>query len=659
MNLRRMKERRLQKGESIEFLVKGTRPCVTLVAPGRQPLEVELKRTGRKHMISYHETEKEGLYVFTITEGKKVWKEWYSVGDIVMDWVPTSFAPREDGKYVERLIRSFSDFGNVVVVHNVADWHGVMYPSKRFPRAEGSKGDPVGAILQACSNCGVAALLAFHWMAKSGVDMWMHPGAKQIASAKAMIGELHAIYARHPSMAGFYCYWEPGDVLQAPYYIQTTRFTKSLDPGLFTGAAPYIFSTERYHGGSLPNMPAALSSIDSLDCIIPQSSIAIYPYPINRTKDHLALTAGSLLGRSSSLAVGHVETFPRYFVEGEKLMPAAVIAGQVLSAAMTRGSSGDSTHIFSYVLDRSNGALDELRKAMVWYRRLADARRSGNPVATYIPLDPSYWPTLGTKILAGLRCIGLDTLPVKLPLGPSRCWQEAVREQAAVIILFDPPELLKSEAEIIAGLCKSGSSLVVTGYPPSGLREILGVDSRNVGKYGGYKLSRAIGRRTKADQVKRFGFEFVFCPTLCGAKPLGVFESIPPGFQPGAFAVTENRLGKGNAYFIGIPAIPLLERAPELLLDIVDHELRRKGGRLAWDIAGLSDQCDFLTGRDFLAAVNLGVTDVRVKATYTGSLKVRNVRLSCAPALGTWDPERLVADLTLKPQEPVLINLIG
>ena len=659
MNLRGLKKRRLEKGEPIEFLVKGTKPSVTLVAPKRRPAEVELKGTGRERRVSYHGTEEEGLYVFTITEGKRVSKEWYSVGDIVADWVSTSFATREGGRYIERLIRSFSDFGNVVCITNLADWHGVMYPSNRFPRAEGSKKDPVGAILRASSNCGIAALLAFHWVPKGGVDMWMHPATEQIASAKAMIKELHALYARHPSMAGFYSYWEPGDVLQAPYYVETTGFAKSLDPGLFTGAAPYIFSTERYHGGTLPNMPASLSSIDSLDCIVPQSSIAIYPYPINRTKDHLALTAGSLLGRSSGLAVGHVETFPRYFVKGEKLMPAAVIAGQVLSAAMTRNSSGVSTFIFSYVLDRSDEALDEFGKAMVWYRRLADFRRSENPVASYIPSNPSYWPTLGTKVLAGLRRIGLDTVPVKSPLAPSRYWQKALRKRAAVIILFDPPELLKSEAEAIADLCKSGSSLVVTGYPPSGLREVLGVDSRNVGKYGGYKLTQAIGRRTQAGEVRRFGFEFVFCPTLCGAKSLGVFESIPPGFQPGAFALTRNRFGRGNAYFVGIPAIALLERAPELLLDIVDRELRRKGDRLAWDIVGLSDQCDFLAGSDFLAAVNLGAKDVRVKATYTGLLKARNVRLSCGPAYGTWDPERLVADLTLKPGKPVLINLVS
>jgi len=649
---------KMLKGEPLRFSLKGLKARVTLVAPKRPPADITLKKTGRGYRVDYSETSEEGLYVFTIHNGKKTSKQWFAVGNVVIDWIPVSFVTSKGESYVERTIKSFSDIGNIVVAHNLYTWEGAEYPSRRFSRVKGLETDPIAAILRISADHGVAVLLAYHWAAKTGVDMWMHPGAKQTASAKAMVKELHRMYASFPSMAGFYFYWEPGDILEAPYYDQTTRYVKSLDPGLFTGAAPYIFSTERYHGGTLPLMPSALSAVEALDCIIPQSSIAIYPYPITRTKDHLALAAASLAGHPSRLAVGHVETFPRYFVDGEKLMPSDVVAGQILSASMTRDASGVSAFIFSYVADRGGDAPQKFREAMAWFRRSAELRRTDNPVAAYFPLDPVYWPTMGTKVLAGLRRIGLDARLIQPPLGDLKDWANRVRDRADVILLFDPPELRKCEARALADLCRSGSSLVVFGYPPSGLREVLGVDSRNVGKYGGYKLTEPLGRRTVAEEVKRFGFEFVFCPTLRGAEPLAVFESIPPGFQPGAFAVTRNRFGKGRACFVGVPSLVVLERTPELLLDLVDQGLAAKRGAIPWDIDGLSEECDMIVSSDSLAVVNLGRTSLSAVAHYRGAVKPRRVEVSDDESGVEWNAETLDAQLLLRPMQPVLVKLV-
>jgi len=650
----RQLDRKMQKGSSIEFVTRGPRPRVTLVAPRSRPIEITPTRSGNRYRVEYSQTDEEGMYVFTVQTGRKVSKQWFAVGDVVFDWVPASFALRDEGRYVEHLITSFSQMGNVVVAHSLCSWRGTEYPSRAFRTAESVRLDPVELILCKSADVGVAVLLAYHWVPETDVDMWRHPGEKQVRSARKMIRELHGLYATHPSMGGFYCYWEPGDVLQRPYYEATTRYIKSIDPGLLTGAAPYIFSTDRYHGGTLPLMPAALSSVDTLDFIVPQSSVAVYPYPINRTKDHLALTVASTSRKPTAMAVGHVETFPRYFVEGERLLPSDVIIGQIFSASLTRGASGIATFVYSYVADRENRALAKLREAIAFFRRTADLRRSPRSIAAFIPLDPTYWPTMGTRVLRRLRSVGLDVDLIQAPLH-----SRGGMGQANVVLLLDPPELEAHEAAALAETCRSGSSLIVLGYPPSGLREVLGVESRNVGKYGGLKLTKRIGPRIKEGEIRRFGFELVFCPTLLGARPLGVFESIPPGFQPGAFSVTKNKFGRGTAYFVGVPSLATLERIPELLLDLIEEGSPPGLTALSWEIRGLSEDSDLITSTDSMAMVNLGEQGIQVGVRYKGPMASK--RICVVDFIGKRERSEDInqeLDIALEPFRPTLLELV-
>jgi len=441
------------------------------------------------------------------------------------------------------------------------------------------------------------------------------------------------------------------------YYRQTTRHVKSIDSGLLTGAAPYVFSTDRYLGGTLPAMISTLSSVETLDFIVPQSSIAIWPYPINRTKDHLRLATGSLLDSPSRMALGHIETFPRYFVEGERVLPSSVVVGQLLSTSMTRGASGVTTFIFSYLLDRKDGALADFRKAMDWFRSTERLRRSKSQVAAFFPQDPTYWPTVGTKVLASLRQAGLDIDPVQMPQGGSSSWLKLATSRHRVLILFDPPELKPFEARALAAMCKSGSSLIVLGYPPSGLREVLGVESRNIGKYGGFKLVERVGPRTPEGEVMKLGYEFVFCPTLRGAEPLAVLESIPHGFQPGAFAITRHRFGRGTSYFVAIPSLVALDRARDLLLDLVEAAMSGKGSAIPWEVDGLTQECDLLAGEDFLAVVNLGQEEISALARYTGSIESNRIVVSGAGSEVKTDGGVVRVNLKLKPMSPVLVTL--
>ena len=61
--------------------------------------------------------------------------------------------------------------------------------------------------------------------------------------------------------------------------MKTCNFIKELDRNLLTAAAPYVFSSEEYYGGSLPLIYNALAGIESLDIVIAQSAVAVYPYP--------------------------------------------------------------------------------------------------------------------------------------------------------------------------------------------------------------------------------------------------------------------------------------------------------------------------------------------------------------------------------------------
>ncbi|MGQ9691533.1 MAG: hypothetical protein ACUVQY_09825 [Thermoproteota archaeon] len=272
--------------------------------------------------------------------------------------------------------------------------------------------------------------------------------------------------------------------MNQPIFQQTLDFVKKLDEGLFTASAPYIFSTETYHGGSLPLMPSALSSIKSLDCIVPQSSVAVYPYPLGRTKDHAMLAAGSsaALGK---VVLGHIETFGRSFVKGEKDPPVEFIKGQLLSASMTRGTRGASTFIYSYMLDRGESIIKQFDAAVKWQEVTSKFRNLFSPIGVYVPLNASHWPTVLVPFLRKIRRLGMDFSIIQLPLREAGRWAKSIRRDVKVLLLPDPLELSRSEVKFLNGYLREGNSIVVFGYPPRGIRSLLGVESRNVGKYGG------------------------------------------------------------------------------------------------------------------------------------------------------------------------------
>lgn len=206
-------------------------------------------------------------------------------------------------------------------------------------------------------------------------------------------------------------------------------------------------------------------------------------------------------------------------------------------------------------------------------------RRKLSPIGVYALLDPDHWPTVLSPFLRRLRRLGLDASVVQPPLCENEKWERFVEDNIRVIVLPDPPDLKESETRFLDNYLKKGGSIIVLGYPPRGLRRLLGVESRNVGKYEGLKMLKQMADRLPAGAIKRFGLELVFYVTLTGAEPLGVYESRPSVFQPGAYGVSRIERGKGCGIFIGIPSKTLLEKMPELFLDSLDFALSRSGLR--------------------------------------------------------------------------------
>jgi hypothetical protein len=612
----KVNSRLLKAGNGIKLTIKAGRDTparIRLLKPGGAPFEIKTRQKGDVATATYSDTDRRGLYVFNVKTGFKTYKKWVLVENMVLDWY--SVSEKNGRRDALEYLDSFSQRGNVVVLHNITGPGKTLYPSRRFPIAEGVESDFFDFFMKEAARRGCAILFSYHWVPEAYVEMWRFPMEKQISQAKTVIRELYHLYSRYDSMAGFYSYWEPGDVAELPYYEQTLSYVKKLDKGLFTASAPYLFSIEKYHGGSLPLIFSALSTVESLDCIIPQSSVAVYPYPLNRTKDHAALAAGSsiLLGK---IVLGHVETFARCFVENEEAPPGEFIKGQVLSTSFTRGVCGASTFIYSLLFKRDGKTTRSFDEAIRWLEETSLFRREMSPVGVYAPLNTSHWPTVLSPFLRKLRRLGLDASVVQQPLCENEEWERLVEDKVRVLVLPDPPELKASETRFLANYLRKGGSIIVLGYPPKGLRRLLGVESRNIGKYGGLKLLKQMGDRVPAGTLKRFGFELVFCATPTEAEPIGVYESIPSGFQPGAYGVTRMESRGGCGIFIGIPSIVVLEKTPELFLDALDSALSRSGLRVPWEIHGLTEDCDLLAGEDILMMVNLSEEAIRVTARY-------------------------------------------
>ncbi|MGQ9596131.1 MAG: hypothetical protein ACUVQY_09820 [Thermoproteota archaeon] len=192
--------------------------AIRLLEPGKKPLEMDFTRGKGKVSATYEDVDRDGLYVFNIRKGQRTFKKWAVVGDLLLDWYPISYLFHHGKGEVLRYLDSFSRVGNVIVLHNLTSWKGVSYPSKVFPVVEDTNPTLLIFFLDEAGKRGCGVLFSYHWVPETDLDMWRYPAEKQIASAKKVIKELYETYYAYDAMAGFYSYWEPGDIDESTYF---------------------------------------------------------------------------------------------------------------------------------------------------------------------------------------------------------------------------------------------------------------------------------------------------------------------------------------------------------------------------------------------------------------------------------------------------------
>jgi len=380
-----------------------------------------------------------------------------------------------------------------------------------------------------------------------------------------------------------------------------------------TAVAPYVFSSGEYYGGRLPLIFNALGEIDSLDIIIAQSSNAVYPYPLYQSRIHLLLAKASL--NNGKIFLGHVETFGRRFLE-EKFSSGDLIRSQVLSESLVYGVDGISSFTFTYLLDEPTGeSLAAYMDSVKEFFEIQGFIKSPPNISLFLPRRAEYW-VFAQNVLQLFRKLGVDLSLVQLPLHG----KNVKLSEVSLIILADPPELDGDEVAFLGKYVEDGGAILVTGYPPTGLRPVLGVDERNVGKYGGVEVIVDYLKRCSRGKILGMGYRLVYCPTLNGSEPLAILRK-PKGYggvrDIGSYAATLKEYGKGLAVFTGVPAKTLLTDLSPFFLDLVDLCLAHSGKELKWEFEGLNELVDVVVRDDLLIAFNHG-DKVRFKAKYSG-----------------------------------------
>jgi len=540
----------------------------------------------------------------------------------VLDWLPASIVARRGHEWLKNYLNTYDKIGNLVVYHNPTSWRGVYYYSSIFKRIPEMFFDPLEVLLNESDLREIDVFIGYHWVPEKPEEMWVCPSEKETESAIRVIDETYRLYSDHVSLKGYYAVWEPGDLSSIRYYKETFDYVKSLDDSLLTAVAPYVFSSREYYGGQLPLIFNALSRIESLDIVIAQSSNSVYPYPPYQGRIHLLLAKSSLNGKK---VLGHIETFGRKFL-GEKYASEKLIKSQVLSESLVYGLDGISSFTFTYLLDEPTGKsltayIDSL-KDFLKIQGLIDTQPF---ISLFLPRRPEYW-VFAQEVLKMFRILGLDVSLIQLPLNGT----EFKINDKSLIILPDPPELDKEETSFLEEYVRKNGTILVTGYPPEGIREVLGIEERNVGRYGGVEIVQNF-RRNHAGKTLELGYRLVYCPTLMGAKPLA-FLKRPDSYggirDIGGYAATLRKYGRGLAVFTGVPIKTLLKDIPSLFLDLVDLCLVHTGRSLMWEFKGVNESIDTVVRDKLLILLNHGDL-TEIEAEYLGNVKKYEIHGKC------------------------------
>jgi hypothetical protein len=612
---------RARPGDQLVFTVRAADPAprAVLLMPGggTRPLTLEPVQPGEHRVrLTLPAAGAGGLYLIQVWNGEPqqpsaIGKAAVVAGSLVMDFFLPAYldrsAPQRD------LAAYLDDFqglgGNTLIAHALITPDQAYFPSAiaRTSVVRGSRDDVVEHLLGEADRRGVAVFLSVSW------DV-THPGPyrHRMGEITALMAELFALYAGHPSFAGFYSYQEGSGTYYVPYVREFTEYVKRLNPGLLSACAPFLDD---------PLLAGYLSTVETLDVVIYQGMVmASYRpdnrkrFPLRRVRDFAALGIGAKW-LQDKIAVTHVELFGYMENRPDPDVIAASydnIFSQIASVATAPGADGIALfayhpHIWSTRGDprvqRSRQAVVDGLDVFARTQRAIGAHR--NPLAVYFPYSDwivERWATSIVPALDGFRRAGIpvDILPYAPPadeaeypyfpfhMNPSVL--ERLLSTRRMLVLPDVSGFQQTDSDLIDAFVKRGGTVIAFGPQiPMGRtfdRDKLFGGQETPGKATrGLRVPTRFGRRTKAGASCTLPGAEGSAWTATDARVLATFDDGSP-------AVLANDYGSGLAIAILPSAADLAAGCGAVMRDVLEYALTRAGSPVLADIDGLSDASD-------------------------------------------------------------------
>lgn len=632
---------RAAPGETVEFVItapRGAAVRAVLQVPARGSRDLPLVPDGDgrfRARVAIPSGTPEGLYLVHAWTGNSgrpdaVGKAALLTGRMVVDfWLPRYVDPARPRDDLAGYLEEFAGIGgNTLIAHALVTPDQAYFPSKiaRTTLTPGDPGDLVERVLADADRRGFAVFLSVSW------DMTRRaPYAGRMTEIGALMSELYALYAHHPSLAGFYSYQEGSGTYYVPYVREFTARVKRMSPGLLTAVAPFLDD---------PLLAGYLATVDTLDVVVYQGMVmASYRpdnrklFPARRVRDFAALGIGAKW-LQDKFAIVHVELFSY----AEKRMAPEVVAGapddiyvQLLGVATAAGSDGIA--LFAYhphlYAARGDARVTQSRQAaadgLTMFRRIAAVSGSRPlPLAVYVPYSDWIVERWTASLIPGLDALRAAAVPVDIlpyappleeshyPYFPFHHNPEVLARllaQRQVLLLPDVSGFQQTDSDLIDAYVQQGGIVVAFGpqlpYGRSYDRDTL-FGGRETGTRApkSIRVRAPMGRRLAAGDAR----------TLASAAPLQVWTAgsanVLAEFDDGSPAILANSYGKGLAIAVLLPVPQLSSAFPELLREVLDVALARAGHPLLVDITGLSVQSDVAVaggpGTRTVALVNYG-----------------------------------------------------
>ena len=612
---------RAQAGDRVAFHLRSAAgaPHAVLLTPGGGVTALEPTNDpagGWRLTVTVPTVGRGGLYVVHVWTGDRerpstVGKATVLSGPIVLDFFLPAYLDRTDP--LQDLGEYLDDFqalgGNALVAHAIITPEKAYFPSAiaRTDVRRGSAGDIVERLLAQADQRGIVVLLSVSW------DMTRHTAYRdRLPEIDALMDELYALYAGHPSLAGFYSYQEGSGTYYVPYVRAFTAHAKALNPGLLTACAPFVDD---------PLLAGYLSTVESLDMMIFQAQVmASYRpdnrkrYPLRRVRDFEALGVGAKW-LQDKIALAHVELFG--YLENRP-DPAVVAAGydnifgQIASVATLPGADGIA--LFAYHphiwAERRDPRVQRSRQAvadgLAFFERTQRAIGTWtNALVMYFPYSDwvverwtlSFLPAVDAFRRAG---IPVDILPYAPPVDESeypyfpfhmnRDVLERLLARAQVLVLPDVSGFQQTDSDLVDAFVRRGGVVVAFGPQiPMGRSfdrdRLFGGREDGTARTHEVRAASGFGRRTAAGSACVLPDAERPQWTAGSARTLASFESGRP-------AVLEHAYGEGRVIAVLASASDFSRACAPLMRDVLDEALKRAGRAILADVEGLDERAD-------------------------------------------------------------------